>query len=241
MPLTGVVGNKVFLMKTVFITGADRGIGLALCGKFAREGWHVLAGQYMPQWKELDQLLQQYRGQITCIPLDIGDNDSVKYAAAKAAACFTTMDMLINCAGIAKEDTLEGLYNTLNVNAFGVLRMTEAFLPLMENGQKRLCFFSSEAGSITMLHRNSGSTYCVSKTVMNMTIRLMFNQLQKQGYIFRVYHPGWVKSYMSGEKSTVGVYEPEETVDPAYDQFVSQRSWEDVLVMTDIKNELWPF
>ncbi|MDD7647715.1 MAG: SDR family NAD(P)-dependent oxidoreductase [Ruminococcus bromii] len=35
-------------MKTVFVTGADRGVGYALCERFLEGGWHVIAGQFMP-------------------------------------------------------------------------------------------------------------------------------------------------------------------------------------------------
>ena len=69
----------------------------------------------------------------------------------------------------------------------------------------------------------------------------MFERLQPQGYQFRLYHPGWVRTYMSGRKSTEGNFEPEETAAAAYGQFVSDRNWEDVLVMTDVSDEMWPF
>ena len=47
--------------------------------------------------------------------------------------------------------------------------------------------------------------YCVSKAMLNMTVRLMFNELRPEGYTFRVYHPGWVRSYMSGKRRTGGI------------------------------------
>lgn len=46
---------------------------------------------------------------------------------------------------------------------------------------------------------------------------------------------------MSGHKSTEGNFEPEETAAVAYRQFTSQRNWEDVLVMSDVSDEIWPF
>ena len=48
-------------------------------------------------------------------------------------------------------------------------------------------------------------------------------------------------SYMAGdEKAVRGRYEPEESAQAAYRQFTSSRSYEDALIMTDIKGELWP-
>lgn len=225
-------------MDTVFITGADSGVGLALCKEFLAHGQRVFAGRFLPHLPQLKELSDIYPDRLTCIPLDVGNTESVRKAAAQTAALCDTLDMLINCAGIARADSQEDLKCTLNVNAFGALRMTEAFLPLMKNGKKRLCYVSSEAGCLTLLHRDNGYAYCASKTVLNMTVRLMFNELKGKGYTFRLYHPGWVRTRMGGE---AGNYEPEETAAAAYGQFVTDRAWEDVLVMTDLKGEAWPF
>ena len=39
--------------KTVWITGADRGVGFSLCEEFLRGGWRVFAGRFMPEWTAL--------------------------------------------------------------------------------------------------------------------------------------------------------------------------------------------
>lgn len=167
-------------MEQVFITGADRGVGFALCEQFAMRGYQVLAGQYMPEWKALEGLREKYPDQVTCITLDVGNTESVKDAVRKTADICGKVDILVNCAGIIRDDTREGFRSTLNTNTVGTLRVTELFLPLMENGKKRLCFFSSEAGSMSMLHRtgDGDSSYCTSKAALNMCVRLLFNELQ---------------------------------------------------------------
>ena len=231
-------------VEQAFITGADRGVGFALCEQFAMRGYQVLAGQYMPEWKALEGLREKYPDQVTCIALDVGNTESVKDAVRRTADICGKVDILVNCAGIIRDDTREGFRSTLNTNTVGTLRVTELFLPLMENGKKRLCFFSSEAGSMSMLHRtgDGDSSYCTSKAALNMCVRLLFNELQPKGYTFRLYHPGWVRSYMAGdEKAVRGRYEPEESAQAAYRQFTSSRGYEDALIMTDIKGELWPF
>ncbi|MDD4797085.1 MAG: SDR family oxidoreductase, partial [Eubacteriales bacterium] len=121
------------------------------------------------------------------------------------------------------------------------LRMAQAFLPLMHTGLRRLCFVSSEAGSVAVGHRGDGYSYTMSKTALNMGVRLLFNQLQPQGYTFRLYHPGWMRSYMSGQKSVVGTLEPEESAQSAVAQFLEDRDWEDRLVMLDENGMAWPF
>ena len=228
-------------MKSVLITGADRGIGFALCRCFLDNGWRVFAGRFMKDWTELESLKDTYGGRLSLVDLDVGSQESVRLAAETVGGQTGCLDMLVNCAGIAQGGGSEATVRCLNVNTLGPIRMVEAFLPLMERGEKILCFFSSEAGSITLAHRNGDISYCVSKTCLNMAVRLMFEKLQPQGYRFRLYHPGWVRSYMSGKKSTVGNFEPEETAAVAYRQFTSTRNWEDVLVMSDVSDEIWPF
>lgn len=228
-------------MKTVFITGADRGIGLSLCKIFLENGWQVFAGRFMKDWAELDTLKKEYGESLSLISLDVGNDISVRQAAEKVKKQANCLDMLINCAGIFQNGSNDTTLRCLNINSIGPLRMVESFLPLMEHGDKKLCFFSSEAGSITLAHRNGDLSYCVSKTCLNMTVRLMFDKLQPHGYHFRLYHPGWVRTYMSGEKSTVGNFDPEETAEVAYRQFVSKTAYEDVLIMRDVSDEMWPF
>lgn len=228
-------------MKSVFITGADRGIGFALCRCFLEKGWLVFAGRFMKDWTELDALKAEYGDRISLVNLDVGSQASVNEAAETVGKQLDRLDMLVNCAGIARNGSSKATIDCLNVNTMGSIRMVEAFLPLMEQGEKRLCFLSSEAGSITLAHRKGDLSYCVSKTCLNMAVRLMFEKLQPQGYRFRLYHPGWVRTYMSGQKSTEGNFEPEETAEVAFEQFTSDRNWEDVLIMSDVSNEIWPF
>ncbi len=230
-------------MQTVFVTGADRGIGLALCKYFLGGGWKVFAGQYMTHWKELEALKYRYPDRLHLIPLDISSTESISEAAQLVKKKTDTLDMLVNCAGIAGfEDTPDQIRHIFRVNTLGTMCTVEYFLPLMERGMRRLCFVSSEAGSISVAHRTGVYGYGMSKSSLNMAVRMMFNQLQPKGYTFRLYHPGWVRSYMLGEeKATVGKYEPEEAAQVAYESFVEDRECEDVLVMTDIQREMWPF
>lgn len=228
-------------MKTVFITGADRGVGFALVQEFLAHDFCVFAGQYMPDWSQLEDLQKDFLDRLHIVPLDVGDTKSVEAAVGITAQHCRVLDILINCAGISGREGINGLFETVNVNTVGGLRTTELFLPLMEGGMKRLCYVSSEAGCIALQHREGFLAYPASKAVLNMEVKLLFNELRPKGYTFRLYHPGWVRSYMTGKKSTMGKYEPEETAAAAYTQFTSRREWEDVLVMTDLKGEAWPF
>ena len=230
------------MKKTVLITGADRGVGFAMCRLFAEAGWQVFAGRFLDYWNELDELKEEFPETLELISLDVSSTDSVQKAVLQVQEKTDCIDMLIHCAGIARADGDDALRKILQVNSVGALRVAESFLPVMRQGMKRLCFVSSEAGSITVAHRKDGYAYCMSKASLNMAVKLMFNELRPQGYTFRLYHPGWVNSYMGGDqKGTSGKYEPEDAARTAFQQFTEDRAWEDALVLTDVENQSWPF
>lgn len=234
-------------MKTVLITGADRGIGFAMAERFLRGGWRVFAGQYMPQWKELEALKEKYPQQLTTVALDVSSIDSVRAAAAQIAQQTDTLDMLLSSAGIALDDTPKDIRKMISVNSIAAIRLTQTLLPLMENGEKRLCYVSSEAGSITTTQRDASGRYgmvCgygLSKGILNMAVRQMFAQLRPKGFRFRLYNPGWVQSYIDGPLMQTFKYTASETAEVAFQRFTADRDWEDVLALVDIDDQAWSF
>lgn len=237
--------------KTAFVTGADRGLGLALSVGLLERGWRVFAGQYMPDWHELPKLVEQYPSQIQPVPLDVANLESVCQAAHLVSQATERLALLINNAGVISPKTersiRQGLdyaemHRLFDINAAGPLRVVEAFLPLLEKSEfKRLCFVSSEAGSIGRCRRDAWYDYCMSKAALNMAVKILFNDLRRQGYTFRLYHPGWVRSYMSGQKNLQADMEPEEAAAKALPIFLADRADEDRLVMVDYQGVEWPW
>jgi NAD(P)-dependent dehydrogenase (short-subunit alcohol dehydrogenase family) len=232
--------------RTIFITGADRGLGLSLCAGLLKQDWQVFAGQFMPDWHELSSLAERHPQTLHLIPLDVSSMESVRSAAQRVETLTDHLDVLINNAGVNSSSTHVSIrepqdYSTMHrlydINTLGALRMVETFLPLMERGAtKRLCFVSSEAGSITKAERTNWFSYCMSKAALNMAVKLMFNDLHPAGYTFRVYHPGNVHSYMN----TTGTMDPEEAVARAIPILLGERD-ESRLVMVDHEGQEWPW
>jgi NAD(P)-dependent dehydrogenase (short-subunit alcohol dehydrogenase family) len=235
---------------TALVTGADRGLGLALCGALLERGWRVFAGQYMPDWPELGELAAGHPGRLTAVPLDVADIASVRAAAAAVGDGGSALDLLINNAGvtspsmkrtITEPQDYGEMHRLYDVNALGPVRIVEAFLPLMDRGEmKRLCFVSSEAGSIGRCGRESWYSYCMSKAALNMAVRIMFNHLRPEGYTFRLYHPGWMRTYMSGRRNLEANLEPEEAARFALDCFLGPAD-EDRLALRDFEGSEWPW
>ncbi len=237
--------------RTVFVTGADRGLGFGLTAGLLEQGWRVFAGQYMPDWPDLGILAKLYPGALHIIPLDVASVESTRAAAQAVAAQTPHLDMLINNAGVASPTSrrsireaqdYDEMHRLFDVNALGALRVVEAFLPLLDRGTfKRLCFVSSEAGSITRSYRDAWFGYCMSKAALNMAIKNLFNHLRPDGYTFRVYHPGWVRSYMGGQKNNEADLEPEEAAAYAIPIFVNARNDEERLALVDYQGNEWPW
>jgi NAD(P)-dependent dehydrogenase (short-subunit alcohol dehydrogenase family) len=242
-----------------FVTGADRGLGLALAARLLSKGWRVFAGQYMPDWPELAALAVEYGERLAPVPLDVADTGSTLAAAERVAKHTDRVDLLINSAGvlsphapsIREPQDYDEMHRLYNVNALGPVRVVEAFLPLTDRSElKRLCFVSSESGSIGRCQRADWYGYQMSKTALNMAVKLLFNRLRPEGYTFRVYHPGWMRSYMFGYKDTKATLEPEEAAVPALAYFLRDRGGdphrrdrydENRLVMRDHQGREWPW
>ena len=233
-----------------FVTGADRGLGQALCAGLLERGWQVFAGQYMPDWPELAALAVKYPGRLLLTPLDVSSLDSAGAAAQGLAQQGVQIDLLINNAGVSSPTSRslirEGLdyaelHRLYDVNAAGPLRVVEAFLPLMEASPlKRLCFVSSEAGSIERCQRTAWFGYCMSKAALNMAVSILFNHLRPEGYSFRLYHPGSMRSWMHGHKNTAAEMEPEAAAAAALSCFLGEQD-EDRLVLRDYRGGEYPW
>jgi len=200
--------------KTAYVTGCDRGLGLALAKALLAEGYRVFAGSYLSDWPELGELAER-EPRLRIVPLDIGSDKSVQRAAKAVRAETDHLDMLINNAAIYRdrsEDVFGDLFfddmlNMYNVNALGALRVTNSVIDLLVKGEgKRLVNISSEAGSIAGNWRKREYGYCMTKAAVNMQSAILQNHLREYGIKVMCFHPGWVRSWMSGkfnDKATV--------------------------------------
>jgi NAD(P)-dependent dehydrogenase (short-subunit alcohol dehydrogenase family) len=206
--------------RTLFVTGADGGLGVGFVKKFIAEGWRVFAGRFAPG-SALDSFAAASGGRCTPVPLDVRSVESASEAARLVAESCTGVDLLINNAGINpdKEITLEKLdielsRQAIDVNALGPLRVTQQFLPLLRKGSlKRIANISSEAGSITNCYRTTWFGYSMSKAGLNIQTRILQNYLGPEGFTVVAVHPGWMRSGMGAANAT---YAPEQSAESLY-------------------------
>jgi NAD(P)-dependent dehydrogenase (short-subunit alcohol dehydrogenase family) len=239
------------MSNVAFITGTDRGLGNALSAALLERGWTVVAGHLDEDPPAIRTPSGSSRWALHTVRQDVTDDGSVAQAAERTRALVSSVDMVINNAGILRgnlESTIrDGLdyqaeMEMFDVNAFGPLRVTQSLLGLMDASPlKRLCFVSSEAGCIVRSHRTKWYGYCMSKTALNMGVSILFNDLRKNGFTFRLYHPGWMRTYMLGAKDTRADLEPEEAAELALAYFLNDDVDEGRLVLRDNRGDEWPW
>ncbi|MFL0806900.1 MAG: SDR family oxidoreductase [Oceanobacter sp.] len=181
-------------MAQVIITGANRGIGLAITRILASRGDQVVA-VCRETSDELDQLADQV---ITGI--DVADANSVSGLTTVLAELCPKVDVLINNAGIFENETLDNMAfdqieQQLQINAIAPLRMTMAILPLMSEGGK-VANITSRMGS--MADNTSGGYYGyrASKAALNAFGKSLAMDLEPRGIAVAQLHPGFVQTRM---------------------------------------------
>ncbi len=220
------------MKKHVCITGADRGLGLALVKKFIREGYIVYAGSYLTNWHELPEQKRLYPDQLFILPLDISDGQSVQNAADCIMQHSHELDILINNAGIYLDEhagsiledlDFEDMKRMYEVNTLGPLRVTQALIPLLLKGTRKLVVnISSEAGSVGDCWRNKEYGYSMSKAALNMQCAILQNHMKEYGVKVLAVHPGWVRSYMLGKFNEEATVEAEDSAAGIYTLTVEQ-------------------
>ena len=234
------------------VTGADRGLGLHLVGSLLEKKYTVFAGQYLKESKALEELKAQYPGSLRLISLDIGRSESVKEAARSIAGSTGHLDLIINNAGIihrADDATIlvdmddEAMAQLYNVNTLGALRVSNALMGLLLQGRQRLVVnISSEAGSIGRNKRINMYGYCMSKAALNMQSSLMHNHLRVMGGQVMVFHPGWLQSYMHGEKNMEAPVPPEVAAEKIMAIIQNHKRYlADEPAYIDLDGNLWPW
>jgi len=189
--------------QTLFLTGANRGIGLAVVREALARGHRVFAGARRPrQASQLQALAQTHPQQIILIPIDVADDASIQAAADAVAAHTDALDVLINNAGVFPHGErltnlhAETMLHTYRVNSIGPMMVVQRFRPLLHAGSAILNI-TSQLGSIT-LHMSNHYSYNSSKAALNMLTRILASELKPAGIAAVAVHPGWVQTDMGG-------------------------------------------
>ena len=184
---------------TVLITGSNRGIGLALSRHYASQNWRVIATCRRPEQAEELQAIAAEHDNLVIELLDVTSDDQIAALAEQYAD--QPIDLLINNAAILgplPEQSLGGLdyesfEQTMAVNVFGPLRVSEALSGNVEAAGGKIVALTSGLGSITLMGRMRGFYfYRISKAALNMGWRALRADLKPRGVAVLLVAPGMV-------------------------------------------------
>lgn len=190
--------------RIAIVTGANRGLGKEVSRQLAKQGDIVIvtARQLSSAQQTVEELGLD---NALAAQLDITDQESVDQLVEFVQQRFSAVDVLVNNAAI-HYDTWQNVVNadlntvqeTMDTNVYGAWRMTQAFLPLLQNSrQARIVNVSSGAGA---MKNQTGSTpaYSMSKLALNSLTLMLANQLKSSGILVNAVCPGWVATDMGG-------------------------------------------
>ena len=194
-------------MANVVITGAGRGIALELARQHAAQGDRVFALARNPAAADkLNALAAQSGGKVTVHAADVGDDASVKAAAAATGS--QPIDIVYNVAGMTgtmapefEDVDWKTFDETFNVHVKGPLRVLNAFLPRLGAGSK-VINFSSQLGASTWPY-GGFHAYAASKAALGRLMRSIAADLKERGIIIGIVHPGYVQTDMSGPDAEI--------------------------------------
>jgi NAD(P)-dependent dehydrogenase (short-subunit alcohol dehydrogenase family) len=208
-------------LPSVFVTGANRGLGLEFVRQYSADGWRVLAGCRAPdQATALNEIADASNGKTTLHAIDVADRAGVQ---ALASTIDEPIDILINNAG-QMEGWDEGFgaidYDKwdriLRTNLFGPAWVSHAFAPHVEKSARRLiAMMTSGLGSLADNRdgaRNpAGKLYMYrsSKAGLNMLVSKLAADLKERGITVVAMGPGHVQTDMGGPTAQLM---PEESI-----------------------------
>jgi NAD(P)-dependent dehydrogenase (short-subunit alcohol dehydrogenase family) len=171
-------------MKTVLITGANKSIGFETARQLLSKGYYVYLGcRDLEKGNEaVNQLKSEGLENVEPIVIDVNNPASVKTAKEVLGSKLSSLDVLINNAGIAggfPQNVLEtevSIYrDVFDTNVFGVIEVTQAFMELLQKSEEpRVVNVTSGLGSLT-LHSDPSWKYYAIKPVAYLASKAALN------------------------------------------------------------------
>jgi short-subunit dehydrogenase len=181
--------------KTVLVTGASRGIGLATAQRFASLGARV--GLVATNAQLLAEVDGQIEGAHHVVAADLLDASECARAVSEVSAALGPVDVLISCAGVLRRDFVEDVKpedfeQSFRLNVGAAVWLTQGVLPGMrERGFGRIVLVSSELG---LIGGPSYTSYCTSKWAIVGLGEVLAHELAGSGVRATVVCPGDVRT-----------------------------------------------
>jgi NAD(P)-dependent dehydrogenase (short-subunit alcohol dehydrogenase family) len=205
-------------MKKALITGANKGIGFEVARQLAQKGYYVYLGSRQLQLglAAVEKLNAEGLTNVEAIAIDVTNPESVNAARTELGNKTAVLDVLVNNAGIngivfnegkpimhtATGTGVDIFKQVYEVNVYGVIRVTQAFLDLLQQSPApRIVNVSSSQGSLTLhsdptfIHYpHKGAVYQSSKSALNMYTVVLAYELRDTAFKVNAVSPGSTKT-----------------------------------------------
>jgi NAD(P)-dependent dehydrogenase (short-subunit alcohol dehydrogenase family) len=185
-------------LSVAVVTGSSSGIGLAASLALAKNGYVTYATmRNLAKQDSIQSVAEKEHLPVRTVQLDVTDENSVKNAIQSILSESGRIDLLVNNAGYGMTgafedigmDEIKSLYET---NVFGVIRVTQAVLPIMrKQGSGRIINISSGAGRIGY---PGGSAYVSSKFALEGLSESMAFEVEQFGIKTVLVEPGFIRT-----------------------------------------------
>lgn len=181
------------MAKTVVITGASDGIGLAAAEKFLSCGWNVI---------NLSRRPSPVEGVIN-IKTDVTDEENVNASFSEIQDKYGIIDCLVNNAGFGISGAIEyteikEAQRQFDVNFFGAVRCIKASLPMLRTSGGRIINISSAASVFAVPFQ---SFYSASKSSLDVITKALANEIKNSGVTVCSLQLGDAKTSFTSERS----------------------------------------
>ena len=194
--------------KTALVSGANRGIGKAITIELLEAGAkRVYAGAR--NTNTLTELHNTYGERLVPIELDVTKDDTIQHAAETAK----DVDILVNNAGIFAfgnflgGNLLESFDSNLQVNLYGLVKLTNAFLPTLKEKENAAIVCISTMAALANMPM--GLTYSASKAAVHSTIQGLRGELHNTNILVTEVYPGPIDTDMTKDFDDIEKDSPE--------------------------------
>jgi NAD(P)-dependent dehydrogenase (short-subunit alcohol dehydrogenase family) len=208
-------------MKKALITGANKSIGLETARQLLQLGYYIYLGSRNLEngLEAVEKLKTEGLTNLEAIQLDVSNDESVKAARVEIGKNTEVLDVLINNAGILggmsqpTSTDIAVFKQVFDTNLFGVVRVTQAFMDLLQKStQPRIVNVTSGLGSLTLHNDPSWAYYNVkpaiyspSKAALNMYTIVLAYELRDTAFKVNVVDPGFTATDFNQHSGTGSV------------------------------------
>jgi NAD(P)-dependent dehydrogenase (short-subunit alcohol dehydrogenase family) len=204
-------------MKTVLVTGANKGIGFGIAKHLGLNGWRVIIGARHQQRAE--KAIAELQALGIDVPgwvnIELADLPEIEKAAQEINEKYPDLDLLVNNAGIPGDMSVDSLHTafsdikeTLDVNFIGTFALTKALIPLLSKNGGRIVNVTVPSEISPYWHPLA---YVASKAAQNAMMGVMAIEFEQQHTPIEIFsvHPGPTTTDLNGNMSLPGFHDIE--------------------------------